>query len=202
MKKKIIIGAAIALVLAGGLWYFLTRSSLTDTVAFPFIAHQKPAIDPHLPSSNAMADKLDDVVFDGLFNLTATPSGVVFEDGLGEFIGINNDIVTIRLKSGRYWHDSYQAFVDGKHLVPMPLVQDHKRAFEGDVGPNTGGMGSYSLPDHTLPFVTRADYKKAIGIMKSAVAAMERTGQPDDGAERGAPCLDEEKRLLLDPHRL
>jgi len=117
MKKKIIIGAAIAVVLAGGLWYFLSGPSLTDIVAFPYIAHQKPAIDPHLPSSNAMADKLDDVVFDGLFNLTATPSGVVFEDGLGEFIGINNDIVTIRLKTGRYWHDSYQAFVDDKDVT-------------------------------------------------------------------------------------
>jgi len=37
-----------------------------DTIAFPYITHQKPAIDPHLPSSNAMADKLDDVLFDGL----------------------------------------------------------------------------------------------------------------------------------------
>src|SRR5208337_3068705 len=74
-----------------------------------------------------------------------------------------------------------QAFVDGTHLVPMPLVQDHKRAFDGDIGPNTGGMGSYSMPDHMLPFVTKADYKKAIEIMKSAVAAMERTGQPYKG---------------------
>jgi len=74
-----------------------------------------------------------------------------------------------------------QAFVDGTHLVPMPLVQDHKRAFEGDIGLNTGGMGSYSMPDHMLPFVTGADYKKAIAIMKAAVAAMERTGQPYKG---------------------
>jgi phosphoribosylamine--glycine ligase len=74
-----------------------------------------------------------------------------------------------------------QAFVDGNHLIPMPLVQDHKRAFEGDLGPNTGGMGSYSMPDHKLPFVTDADYKKALAIMKSTVAALERTGHPYKG---------------------
>lgn len=74
-----------------------------------------------------------------------------------------------------------QAFVDGNHLIPMPLVQDHKRAFEGDLGPNTGGMGSYSMPDHRLPFVTEADYNKALAIMKSTVAALERTGHPYQG---------------------
>ncbi len=74
-----------------------------------------------------------------------------------------------------------QAFVDGNHIIPMPLVQDHKRAFEGDLGPNTGGMGSYSMPDHKLPFVTDADYKKALLIMKATVAALDRTGQPYKG---------------------
>jgi phosphoribosylamine--glycine ligase len=74
-----------------------------------------------------------------------------------------------------------QAFVDGNSVVPMPLVQDHKRSFEGDLGPNTGGMGSYSMPDHMLPFVTKNDYKKALAIMHSIVAAMERTGNPYKG---------------------
>jgi phosphoribosylamine--glycine ligase len=78
-----------------------------------------------------------------------------------------------------------QAFTDGKTLVPMPLVQDHKRAFEGDQGPNTGGMGSYSLEDHGLPFVSANDRKKALEIMHSAVEAMARMGQPYKGVIYG-----------------
>jgi len=74
-----------------------------------------------------------------------------------------------------------QAFVDGHHLIPMPLVQDHKRAYEGDVGPNTGGMGSYSMQDHMLPFVTNDDYRKAYKIMQDAVAVMSKEGYPFRG---------------------
>jgi phosphoribosylamine--glycine ligase len=78
-----------------------------------------------------------------------------------------------------------QAFTDGKTLVPMPLVQDHKRAFEGDQGPNTGGMGSYSMNDHSLPFVSANDRAKALEIMHAAVAAMARLGQPYKGVIYG-----------------
>ena len=74
-----------------------------------------------------------------------------------------------------------QAFVDGKCLVPMPLVQDHKRAFEGDTGPNTGGMGSYSMPDHMMPFVTGNDYHKALEIIQATIAAMAHSGHPYKG---------------------
>lgn len=117
MNRKIIIGVVIVLAIAGGLWYYLTRPSLGDTLAFPYISHQKPAIDPHLPSANAMADKLDDVLFDGLFDLVATPSGVAYEDALGTFVNIDNNAVTVRLSTGHLWHDSYQAFVDGKKVT-------------------------------------------------------------------------------------
>jgi phosphoribosylamine--glycine ligase len=51
-----------------------------------------------------------------------------------------------------------QAFVDGTKVAGMPMVQDHKRAYEGDTGPNTGGMGSYSDSDFILPFLSDRDY--------------------------------------------
>ncbi len=67
-----------------------------------------------------------------------------------------------------------QAFVDGTHVVGTPLVQDHKRAFEGDQGPNTGGMGSYSMPDGLMPFVPKADVDQAITVMEKTVQAVKQ----------------------------
>ena len=92
---------------------------------------------------------------------------------------LNGDVVLEERLLGEEF--TLQAFVDGNHLVPMPLVQDHKRAFEGDTGPNTGGMGSYSMPDHMLPFVQEQDYRRALAIMQSVVATMERAGSPYKG---------------------
>lgn len=74
-----------------------------------------------------------------------------------------------------------QSFCDGRDIAPMPLVQDHKRAFEGDEGPNTGGMGSYSDADHLLPFVHRDEYLRAVEIVKKMIVAMKEEGCPYRG---------------------
>jgi phosphoribosylamine--glycine ligase len=76
-------------------------------------------------------------------------------------------------------------FVDGKKIAPMPLVQDHKRAYEGDVGPNTGGMGSYSDADHLLPFISEEVRNKALDILRSIVDAMNAEGCPYRGPMYG-----------------
>lgn len=67
---------------------------------------------------------------------------------------------------------SLMCFCDGEHMVPMPIVQDHKRAFVDDKGPNTGGMGSYSDANHTLPFLTNDDVKNAWQINQDVILAL------------------------------
>ncbi|MGE3278943.1 MAG: phosphoribosylamine--glycine ligase [Candidatus Altimarinota bacterium] len=77
---------------------------------------------------------------------------------------------------------SLMAFADGEHLAFMPVVQDHKRAYEGDEGPNTGGMGSYSDANHTMPFLTDSDLDMACHISQEVLKAVkEETGQPFKG---------------------
>jgi phosphoribosylamine---glycine ligase len=67
---------------------------------------------------------------------------------------------------------SFQSFFDGKHIVHTIPVQDHKRANEGDKGPNTGGMGSYSCADHLLPFLTRDQVREAGDINRLVAEAV------------------------------
>ncbi len=64
------------------------------------------------------------------------------------------------------------AFTDGDAVLPMVAVQDHKRLREGDEGPNTGGMGSYSQCDGLLPFLTQSEYDDALEILQALVDAL------------------------------
>jgi hypothetical protein len=111
------LGAAAAAAIAVAL-YFLLRHDLSGQIVIPYIAHQRPAVDPHLPTTASLADKLDEIQFDGLFNLVATPSGVVYEDGLGEFVDITPDnIVHIRLRPNKRWHDTYQVRIEKEEVM-------------------------------------------------------------------------------------
>ena len=65
-----------------------------------------------------------------------------------------------------------QSLTDGRNLADCPPVQDHKRAFEDDTGPNTGGMGSYSMENHLLPFLTEDDVEEAHKISGKVLAAL------------------------------
>ena len=81
---------------------------------------------------------------------------------------------------------SLQCLCDGKNVVATPLVQDHKRRFDGDKGPNTGGMGSYSLADHSMPFLRPQDFQDGLEITRQVAAALlEETGQPYKGVMYG-----------------
>ena len=77
---------------------------------------------------------------------------------------------------------SFMCFVDGLDVYPMTLSQDHKRAYEGDKGPNTGGMGAYS----PVPIITDEDLEFSLEkVMKPTAAAMVAEGCPFTGVLYG-----------------
>ena len=81
---------------------------------------------------------------------------------------------------------SFQALCDGKHLIPLPGTRDYKRAFDGDKGPNTGGMGSYKGKDDTLPFLTPKERERELTLAKKIFEKW-KTKIGDDSALRGVP---------------
>ncbi len=77
---------------------------------------------------------------------------------------------------------TFLCFVNGKDVHPMVLSQDHKRAYEGDKGPNTGGMGAYS----PVPLITEGDIEFSMEkIMKPTAAALVAEGCPFKGVLYG-----------------
>ena len=77
---------------------------------------------------------------------------------------------------------SLMCFVEGENVYPMPVAQDHKRAYDGDKGPNTGGMGAYT----SLPFITADDLEYAMEhVMRPTAKAMVAEGCPLTGVLYG-----------------
>jgi len=73
---------------------------------------------------------------------------------------------------------SFFVLCDGEHALPLATAQDHKRAFDGDKGPNTGGMGAYS----PAPVMTDAIWTRAMNeIIQPTLRAMRANGTPYKG---------------------
>ena len=89
---------------------------------------------------------------------------------------------------------SLLAFTDGEHIVPMIASQDHKRAFDGDKGPNTGGMGTYA-PAPVLTDILRL--RAVEKILKPIVAAMKAEGRTYKGClYAGLMVCDDEVKVV------
>ena len=73
---------------------------------------------------------------------------------------------------------SFHVLTDGERILPMPTSQDHKRAFDHDRGPNTGGMGAYS----PAPVITEALHDRILAeIVEPAIRGMAARGTPYRG---------------------
>jgi phosphoribosylamine--glycine ligase len=93
----------------------------------------------------------------------------MFEGGFGES---GHQVVIEEFMQGE--EASFFALSDGENVIPLAGAQDHKRAFDGDKGPNTGGMGAYSPAPVLPPALERIAIDKFI---KPTVAAMAERGR-------------------------
>ena len=80
---------------------------------------------------------------------------------------------------------SFQCFCDGKHLVALPQTRDYKRAFDGDKGPNTGGMGCYKDKRDYLPFLSAKDRLNELKVVEKLFKKLR--GKSSNPALRGIP---------------
>lgn len=90
---------------------------------------------------------------------------------------------------------SFMCFVSDDKVYPLELAQDHKRAFDGDKGPNTGGMGAYS----PVPFVSPEAKEKALEeILKPTAKSLLKEGFPFCGVLYGGLILTEEGPKVIE----
>jgi phosphoribosylamine--glycine ligase len=80
---------------------------------------------------------------------------------------------------------SFQTFCDGKRIIALPETRDYKRAFDGDEGPNTGGMGSYKDAGDILPFMTSHDREKEVELVNRVFNELK--GKGSNPELRGVP---------------
>lgn len=115
---------------------------------------------------------------------------------LSDHIGGDGGLVIEELLVGHEF--TLQCFVDGTTLRPMPMARDYKRAFDGDKGPNTGSMGSYSIAGGLLPYVGRSDRDEALAVLRDIAAAMQSEGDAYRGIMYGQFMLTQDGIRLIE----
>lgn len=90
---------------------------------------------------------------------------------------------------------SFIAFTDGKTILPLPTSQDHKAVYEGDTGPNTGGMGAYS----PAPVVTEALHQQVMAeVMLPTIEGLASEGRPYKGMLYAGLMIKDGKAKVLE----
>jgi len=90
---------------------------------------------------------------------------------------------------------SFFAITDGENILPLIDAQDHKRAFDGDKGPNTGGMGAYS----PAPVFTQKVYERTMReIIEPVVAEMKKRGAPYVGVLYAGLMIEDARPRLVE----
>jgi len=111
----------------------------------------------------------------------------------GQFGGAGRAIVIEEFLVGE--EVSFFVFCDGKTVLPLASAQDHKTVFDGDKGPNTGGMGAYS----PAPIMTEGLAEDImVHIIRPTVAAMAETGTPYKGVLYAGIIVTEDGPKLLE----
>ncbi len=112
----------------------------------------------------------------------------IFEEHMKPYTGMQDKILIEEKIEGPEY--TLHCFADGKHLKPMPMVQDNKHAFEEDIGPETGGMGSIKGRDEPLPFITQKEFDVSAKIIEKMVQAVQHaTGKEYRGIVAGQMML-------------
>ncbi|WP_395074556.1 phosphoribosylamine--glycine ligase [Hyphococcus sp.] len=165
------------------------------TAAYGRFTHSQPAKEflreqkaPYVIKADGLAAGKGVVIADNLQDADAAVDEMLG----GRFGDASAAIVIEEFMRGE--EASFFAITDGEHILPMLDAQDHKRAFDGDEGPNTGGMGAYS----PAPVFTPAVYERTMKeIIEPVVAEMRDRGTPYVGVlYAGLMIEDEHPRLV------
>ncbi|MGZ6095344.1 MAG: phosphoribosylamine--glycine ligase [Polyangiales bacterium] len=163
---------------------FMKRHGI-PTAAFA-VFDDPDSAEGHLRARASRGEPAPVIKADGL----AAGKGVVVAGDLAEALAAIDDMMRKRVfgEAGarvviedrvRGQEVSFHAICDGTRFVPLAAAQDHKRIFDGDQGPNTGGMGAYSPP----PIVTPAMHARIVDeVIAPAVRGLAQDGRPFRGA--------------------